>query len=243
MDPNAQQPEQPLAPQPAVQEKPQAVLTKSSLPLILLSVLGVVIVLGLIAGAYYLGTQKNAAIVSNGKTVVAIPTKTITSAPTVIATPTPDATVNWKTYTDASNGISIKYPEDWGYDKTFLTTANFVAFGQGSNYKVPLQTSVPPLIALTANGGNYDAKVKQTINNGIENQNQQAITVDGLSGIFVSGTDTQPGPGQGLSTGAFILDKNGLAIDLSYNIYPGNNITVDELKNIAQQMIYSLKVN
>ena len=234
MDPNAQQIQQPVVPQPVQKISP--------LHKIVLSALGVVIVLGLIGGAYYLGAQKNAANVSNEKTAV-VPATPISVAPTNVATPTADPTANWKVYSDASNGLSIKYPSDWSYDKTFLTTENFVAFGQGSNYKVPPQTSVPPLIALTANGGNYDARVKQTINNGIVNQNQQAITVDGLSGIFVSGTDTQPGPGQGLSTGAFILDKNGIAIELNYNIYPGNNISVGELKNIAQQMIQTLKVN
>jgi len=53
MDPNAQQPQQPLPAQPVQQEVTQEIPHKSQLPKILLMVLGAVVVLGLIGGAYY----------------------------------------------------------------------------------------------------------------------------------------------------------------------------------------------
>lgn len=36
-----------------------------------------------------------------------------TPTPVVVATPTPDLTANWKTYTDTKYGYSIKYPQGW----------------------------------------------------------------------------------------------------------------------------------
>lgn len=241
MDPNAQQIQQPVAPQPVQQQVPQQAPqipsspSRLSLPKILLSILGVIIVLCLMGGSYYLGTQKNATIVSYQKTAV-VPTKSVTVVPTSFATSTPDLTANWKTYTDASNGLSIKYPENWSYDTSLLANLKTVVFGPG-NYRIPLQTESRPPIALTKKGEQYDAVVKQYVDSW-RSKNQQSITIDGLSGIFISGTNTQPGPGQGFSGGAYILNQNGTAIAFSYNVING----VD-YKDIAQQMMQTLKIN
>jgi len=111
MDRNAQQPQQPVNPQPVQQQSQQAVPTssRSSLPNMLFFALGIIVVLGLMGGSYYLGTKKSATIVSNEKTAV-IPTKSI---PTVTATPAPDVTANWKVYTNPTYHFSFKYPPSW----------------------------------------------------------------------------------------------------------------------------------
>lgn len=66
---------------------------------------GVLILLLVAGGAYYLGMK------NNGKPVQQ--TSELTSQ--VVSQPTQptDETANWKTYTDAKNGFSFKYPNDW----------------------------------------------------------------------------------------------------------------------------------
>lgn len=235
MDPNVQQPQQPVAPQSVQPQVPQIAPSASwsPLPKVLLSILGVIVVLGLIGGAYYLGTQQNANVVSYQKTAV-VPTTPISVAPTNVATPTADPTATWKVYSDASNGLSIKYPTDWGYDTALLATLKTVVFGQG-NYKIPLQTEARPPVALTTKGEQYDVVIKRTY---WDNQKQQTASFAGLTGVYISGTNTQQGPGQGFSGGEYILNKNGIAIELSYNVINGI-----DYGSIAQQMIQTLKVN
>jgi hypothetical protein len=51
-------------------------------------------------GAYYLGSRKTA-------------TTTPESVPTQTTSPAPDPTANWKVFSDAGLGFSIKTPQDW----------------------------------------------------------------------------------------------------------------------------------
>src|SRR5260221_2825808 len=107
MDPNAQQPQQPvpqqpIPPQPISKEVLDQELPHSSSPLpkMLLVLLGVIVVLGLIGAAYYLGTQKNAMVTSSQKPTPAAPTESVTSVPT--AMPTSVILADWKTYTNTT---------------------------------------------------------------------------------------------------------------------------------------------
>src|SRR5258708_1887256 len=101
MDPNVQQPQVSL-PQ---QELPEKGSTSSLSLKILLPILGViVVVLGLIGGAYYVRIQRKTPVVSNEKSTVVYPTKIITPTveakltPITIVIPTPDVPSNWKIY-------------------------------------------------------------------------------------------------------------------------------------------------
>lgn len=65
---------------------------------------------GLVGGAYYLGKQSNQ-----------IPQVAKESVPTIsLPSPTPDPTANWKTYRDQS--ISFKYPQDWNASGYIITS-------------------------------------------------------------------------------------------------------------------------
>lgn len=109
MDPNAQQSQQPVSPQPLQQPTIQGAPAKSPLPKIVLSAVGVVIVVGLIGGAYYLGTQKNKTGMYQEKTTVSV-TQAAIATPTSVSTS--DKVSNWKTYTSPL-GYSLQYPSDW----------------------------------------------------------------------------------------------------------------------------------
>jgi hypothetical protein len=72
-------------------------------------VLGIVLLLAVAAGSYWLGTQKSIPAAKPSQPTL-LPTKA------VIATPTIDSTVGWKTYRDMN--LSFKYPPDYVVSKT-----------------------------------------------------------------------------------------------------------------------------
>lgn len=110
MEPNPQQQQQPINPQ-SVQQAPQTIPTKSPLPKIVFALLGIIIVLGLVGGAYYLGTEKNTSNVSSEMRRAPVATIPVTSALTNAATPTPGVPANWKSYT-APDSYTFNYPND-----------------------------------------------------------------------------------------------------------------------------------
>lgn len=68
---------------------------------IVVGILGAFIFVGAVFGAYKLGQKQ------------VQPGSQPTPTSMVVATPTPDPTADWKTYTNTKYGYSIKYPEDW----------------------------------------------------------------------------------------------------------------------------------
>jgi hypothetical protein len=94
----------PVSEQPTVQQSPiqpisQANSSGSKLRPVLLVILLLVIV-GV--GAYLLGTKQNILVAQNQQKAI---------APTISQpTPTPDPTVNWKTFTSVKYGYTLKYP-------------------------------------------------------------------------------------------------------------------------------------
>lgn len=68
---------------------------------ILGGILGVLILVGVVFGAYKLGQRQ----------VQPVPQPTPT--PAAVATPTSDPTADWKTYTNTKYGYLIRYPEKW----------------------------------------------------------------------------------------------------------------------------------
>jgi len=75
---------------------------------ILGGVLGVFVLVGAVFGAYKLGQRKVG------------PGPQPTPTPGLVATPTPDLTADWKTYTNTKYGYSIKYPLTYKEDLTLL---------------------------------------------------------------------------------------------------------------------------
>lgn len=152
MDPLAEQTEQPIIPQPIQQPVVQTVLTPSPLPKIVLIILGVVIVLGLIGGAYYLGIQRNTGVISNEKPVMYL-TKTATISKT--PTSTPDVTGNWNTFTSdqylnliandyanhdrKTHTLTFQYPTSWKIEKaSFNNTGKWLQAQAISNLNFEL---------------------------------------------------------------------------------------------------------
>jgi len=64
-------------------------------------ILGILVFVGAVFGAYKFGQRQIQ------------PATQPTPTPEVVATPTPDPTADWKTYTNTKYGYSIKYPNDW----------------------------------------------------------------------------------------------------------------------------------
>lgn len=103
------EPQTTIEPASASETAPQT--PKTILKILLFSVLGLVLVAGLVFGGYKLGQKQ---LVSEPK-----PTPT----PSLVATPTPlsseapakeeDPTANWKTYRNEKYEISFKYPTEW----------------------------------------------------------------------------------------------------------------------------------
>jgi hypothetical protein len=86
-------------------EPPKMALNpRSKWPFVLL---GLVLIVILLSGAYVLGKNQNVNQKPTSKTPVT--TQTATSTPT----PTPDLTTTWRTYTDPNGVYSLKYPATW----------------------------------------------------------------------------------------------------------------------------------
>jgi len=96
---------------------------------ILLTLFILLIMLVLTGGGYYLGTQHQ----------VRESTKVISTSP-AIPSPTPIITTNWKTYSSATFGFSIKYPSDW---TTLNRVPNTISLNKAGDSGV-LDAVVPP---------------------------------------------------------------------------------------------------
>jgi len=141
MDQNAQQSQQSITPQPNTnQEFHQEMPQHSSMPKVMWMILGLLIILGLIGGAYYLGAKSKQANISA--------TEMKTSPSVVKASPTPKSQVGWKTYADKQYGFSFQYPSNWSFG--FVNTQNNSTIYSNSYLvqfviKNPNDSSKPPL--------------------------------------------------------------------------------------------------
>ncbi len=115
--------ELPISPQ-EVQIQPPNLLDKIKTHKfkILGGVLGVLVFVGAVFGAYKLGQRQ----------VWVGPQPTPT--PIVVATPTPDLTANWKTYKNEEAGISFKYPNDWTAEP--FNVSGYAAYHGIANLKI-----------------------------------------------------------------------------------------------------------
>ncbi len=150
---DSQQPVQQANSQPvqqSFQPKSHSAFSKS-----LFMIFGVMIVLGLTSGAYYLGTkQQNSSLKLNEKTKSAGETVTIITTPTL--TPTPNPTANWQTYN--LHGFSLRYPQAWIVKEErynplqifFYNPSTAIRGGNGGNdiiYPDSLQVTAAPGVA------------------------------------------------------------------------------------------------
>lgn len=113
MDPNVQQSQQPIVPQSTKTQVPPQMQRSSSLPKRLLSVLGALIVLGLIGGAYYLGVKNNEQQITKTATQSML---SPTGLPTISPTQYTTQYENWLTYTNKTYNYSFMYPSSWVLD-------------------------------------------------------------------------------------------------------------------------------
>lgn len=91
--------EEPVIEKPIVPQVPQEPEKRINFFKILIVLIGILISLGLFLNAYLMFSKKE--------------TATKTSDISVIPTPTPEPTADWKTYENIKAGISFKYPGDW----------------------------------------------------------------------------------------------------------------------------------
>ena len=119
---------QPATPQ--VVASPQGV----SWSKIIITVIVIVVVTALIAGAYwYFVLSKSTGEVDTSPIKVSTPsTKKATSSATPSAKK--DETANWKTYENKKDGYSIKYPESYSFVSANLLPANSIEI-RSQNYK------------------------------------------------------------------------------------------------------------
>lgn len=106
------QPEPIATPQP--QTKPQV------LKYVLFAILGLLLLGGSTYTGYWYGIKNEKLKMKDEKPLVSpaggqpkTENLTPTEIPTVILTPTPDPTTNWKTYTNSKYRFSFKYPSTW----------------------------------------------------------------------------------------------------------------------------------
>lgn len=229
MDPDAPQNYQPSTPPPIQQAPTQQISSGISFRHTISVCFALIIVLGLIAGAYYLGTQKNAkesdtktAIQSLSPTI--LPTKKNPSITSLIS-PTPQISSGWKLYTSQKVKASFNYPPDWTITKS----------AQQSNYpatevdQIGLQSphgtvTVSWVSALDGFGGACDPNASLA-------QGCPLITVleklpiKNAPGLYViSGTITQDGTIY--QPFLAVQDSNGLVTtrrSMAYDMFIGKN--------------------
>jgi len=93
---------------------------------LILILVGVLIVVGIAGGAYYLGKQRSSSAPSNNQTACTQDAKICPDGSAVgrvgpncefaecpKPSATPDETANWKTYINTKYSFSFKYPPDW----------------------------------------------------------------------------------------------------------------------------------
>lgn len=140
MDPNDQQPQQLVSPQPVQQQVPQPVHNRSPLPKVLLILLVVLIVLGLIGGAYLLGAK------NSQQQMVKTPHYSSMSPTSIPTTQSANQDMGWLSYTNKTYKYSFKYPSSWTLDASnaepkttasnLMTSASFVTLTTPEGYQL-----------------------------------------------------------------------------------------------------------
>lgn len=102
----------------------------------ILIALGIILILGIVGGTYYLGTLKNQQAVSFGNK----PQSQNPGVTSQTPQPTPNETANWKTYTDTKYGFSLKYPIN--YNVAVLDNTKDLIKEAGITDPIPLYVSL-----------------------------------------------------------------------------------------------------
>ena len=114
---------------------------KGFAPIIIL--VGILVIVAVVGGVYYLGVHRSYAPVSTPNPEVTStlqPSSVSQTTPTPDVTSTPNPTANWQTYTDTQNGFSIKYPTDWYTAKSTNSSNELVgAYFSPNNVPIPNQ--------------------------------------------------------------------------------------------------------
>jgi len=138
---------------------------------ILGGVLGVLVFAGAVFGAYKVGQRQ----------VQLVPQPTPT--PGLVATPTPDPTANWKTYTNEKYGYSIKYPPadsymsftPKNYTVTNMAVLDYIGIGEDPD-------SREPLIVVAVTDRSFDEEVKLTRQN-LSVEEEKEMIIEGVKGV------------------------------------------------------------
>lgn len=84
----------------------------------ILIALGVILILGVVSGAYYFGKSQSVKPTIQNSVVTS-------QTPQPTPSPTPDAIANWRTYTNTQYKFTLSYPEDWESQVPEVSTNNF----------------------------------------------------------------------------------------------------------------------
>ncbi len=164
---------------------------KGSATIILLVVLVIVVAGGLVYFAF---------LKKPGEVAVS-PTPTATKVANT-ATPTPDETANWKTYSDQTLGFSIKYPRDWR-----TTQCGTSCIGLGPQNK-------PEDVAVSINILKYPMPEARaylpvlSINNGITEE--KSVTIGDIQWTRVTVQQNE----SGTKFYEYLKEKSGKTIDI-----------------------------
>lgn len=212
---NLQSLQYPSAPQPVMQPAP-----RHGLPLflkILFVLVGIVVLLGLLTGAYILGEKQSAQFQIDGGDVVR-PSRTT-------PTPTPNLTANWQTY--VSSTYSINYPNTWKMKadsfnpnaQSFYDPASLIACSP-NHCSGSLPTTYVDISTLASSETAKQYADRITSNPLYKNQGsvETPVTFNGISGYIYKDA------GEG-SQGYIIVVSNGRTL-VTINI-PYGDITQD----------------
>ncbi len=232
MDPLPNQPvSQSIAQQPViVAQQPTAPEKKSgnTFNKILLALVVVILIAGVGCGGYYLGTkQSNSSMQQSAKPIV-------TLVPT--ATPTPDPTASWSTYTNDKYGYSVKYPSalTTHEDNTYY---HYVDFKTPSNEPV-LPTFLTAVISDTFNAKDiavYNYMSSDFINLFSTMQNGQSTTSGGATFTKLPDTIVNGQSALTIEVATGTYKQHRVYVKSNGNIYMISNsyTTPEELNNFA----------
>jgi len=204
------------SPAPVVPER------KSSLPLIIILLVAILLV-GI--GGVYAGMQIGKKQVTPNQIIsqppilpTTIPTSIPTQLPEITSAPTPDATTNWKTYTNTEYGFSVKIPLEWGsYSMKDFSFSKIISPEEQYLYLGPSGSTLRPPQSMQISVEKKDV-LEGRAKTGMQEKNCSDETVGvGKEGVTARKTvcDWNRGPSFVIEKGDFVYTIDNVVTDSS----------------------------